>query len=80
MDKLLTNQYYSSYHPILSTCTNDTFGDLPYPSAEDWRLITQQYFRNSCENKYLYPTCKGHDESNSDSCDKHNMDWDEKKK
>jgi hypothetical protein len=79
IDKLLTNQYYSSYHPILSTCTNDTFGDLPYPSAEDWRLITQQYFRNSCENKYLYPTCNGHDESNSNSCDKDNMDWDEKK-
>ncbi len=78
-DKLLTSHYYSSYHPILSTCTNDTFGDLPYPSAEDWRLITQQYFRNSCENKYMYPTCGGHENSNSNSCDKHNMDWVDKK-
>ena len=79
-DKFLTSQYYSSYHPILSISSNENFGDLIYPSAEDWRLITQEYFRNECQNKYLYPTCKKHkhiedDDSGSLTCHKHNLEW-----
>jgi hypothetical protein len=83
--EILKNQNYNTYHPILSINTNDNFGDLPYPSAEDWRLITQEYFRNSCENKYIYPTCKNHkkfnlEESNDDShiCENKNLEWEDK--
>lgn len=82
--KFLTSHYYTSYHPILSVSTNDKFGDLPYPSAEDWRLITQEFFRNSCGNKYLYPSCEGHKrnfddtDTETDNCHKHNLEWDDK--
>ena len=83
-DKLLTSQYYTSYHPILSTSSNEKFGDLTYPSAEDWRIITKDYFRNNCENKYASMKCdqnKGDiefDESYSDFCESNNLEWTEK--
>ncbi len=82
--ELLKTHNYSSYHPILSVSTNDTFGDLPYPSAEDWRLITQDYFRNTCDNKFVEELCKPYkqnfEESETTGCDKHNhnLEWDKK--
>lgn len=48
----LTSYYYPSYHPILSISTNDNFGDLVYPTPEDWKLVTGEFFRNDCSNSF----------------------------
>jgi hypothetical protein len=52
-DVPLTSYLYTSYHPILSVSTNDNFGDLTYPSPDDWRLITKEFYRNDCTNDYI---------------------------
>ena len=83
-NKFLTSHYYSSYHPILSISTNNNFGDLPYPSAVDWKIITQEIFRNSCDTKYLYENCnireRKFEDSNSETeeCVQHNLEWNDK--
>jgi hypothetical protein len=77
--KLLTSQYYTSYHPILSIATNDDFGDLTYPTAEDWRLVTKEYFRNKCENKYIHKCNKeqgNFEASNTNDCEV--LEWSDK--
>jgi len=54
----LTDHYYPSYHPILSVATNDNFGDLAYPSPEDWKLVTGEFFRNDCLNSFVSTPCQ----------------------
>ena len=46
----LTSYIYPSYHPILSISTNDDYGDLSYPSPDDWKLITKEFYKNDCVN------------------------------
>jgi hypothetical protein len=88
-NKFLTSQYYTSYQPILSISSNEQFGDLTYPSAEDWRLITKEYYRNACENKNVMSNCgdehNQHQKKNFDeydveshSCVNNILEWDEK--
>lgn len=86
-DVPLKSHDYASFHPILSISTNDNFGDLSYPSAEDWRLVTKEYFRNDCHNNFLMGKNKqkihgfGFDMTQGittlDS-NKDNYDWDDK--
>jgi len=44
---------YYYFTPILSQSTRDEYADIPIPSSDEWNFITQKYFVNGCENKYL---------------------------
>ena len=79
----LTSYEYPSYHPILSLSTNDDYGDLPYPSPEDWKLISGKFYRNDCQNSYVSRSCQpqqlkfDNTELASNQYDE-NLDWDQK--
>jgi hypothetical protein len=82
----LTNYQYSSYHPLLSVSTNDNYGDLSYPSPEDWKLITKEFYRNDCVNNYVQSDCgisKGNLEMTNDYISNKQVNsevnWDDKK-
>lgn len=51
----LTSYAFHSYHPICGFNTTDRFADLPIPSADDWKMITQGYFLNECQNEFILP-------------------------
>lgn len=44
---------YYYFSPILSQSTRDGYADIPIPSSDEWDYITQNYFLNSCNNKYI---------------------------
>ena len=39
--------------PVLSACTSSQHADLPFPTPDDWELITQKYFAPACRNSNI---------------------------
>jgi len=44
---------YYYFSPILSQSTRDGYADIPIPSSDEWEYITQNYFINNCNSKYV---------------------------